>query len=365
MLRDLDKHAQVVDHLRWQADACDNLGSPFYAHLLRRLADDAAQGGITALVLAGQSGDLKEQALALRLLGGVHRLVLSGNAPGLAAHYQSVGGDGDTDAAATRFLEVLTEQQEAVHDALQRAPQTNEVGRAAALVGVLCHLVNQRSLPIRLLEIGASAGLNLRCDRFEVRTEDGRPFGPTGSRALLERAWRGQLPPMTQNLEIIERRGCDLHPVDPTSAAGVLTLTSYMWPDQSERLRRLRGALEVAADVPATVEAAAAAEFLDRAELRPGSWLVVWHSIMWQYLHATEQAAVLRRLDDMGEAASAESPLAHVSFEPRSTEGGLEFRVTVRTWPDVGLGPDERVLGRAAPHGIPVDWAWVPIDVDF
>jgi len=352
-----DERASVVEHFRRQAAACDRLGSPFYGSLLRRLADDAAENGITAHLLLGHGGDLEDRALALRLLGGVHRLVLDGRAPLLARRYPSVGGDGDAEAAATPFLAMLAAEEDTVRDALRRAPQTNEIGRSAALVGALCHLSQAQPLPIRLVELGASAGLNLRCDRFEIRTEDGRSYGSAGSPALLDRAWRGRLPPMTRPFDLAERTGCDPHPVDPCTGDGALTLTSYVWPDQPDRLARLRGALVVATEVPATVVRAGAAEFVDRVEPQSGTWLVVWHSIMWQYLAADEQEAVRRRLDQLGAAATTDAPVAHVAFEPRQAESGQAFVITVQTWPDVGLGTGERILGHAPPHGIPVDWA--------
>ena len=212
----------MVEHLRWQADACDEPRLAVLRHSAATPRRRRGAAGITADVLRGHErslDDLNDQALALRLLGGVHRLVLSGNAPALAAHYPSVGGDGDADAAVGPAPGGARRAgRPAVRDALGRAPQTNEVGRAAPLVGALCHLVDARPLPIRLIEIGASAGLNLRCDRFEIRTEDGRSYGPAGSPALLDRAWRGRIPPMDRALEMIERTGCDPHPLDPTSA---------------------------------------------------------------------------------------------------------------------------------------------------
>jgi hypothetical protein len=349
---------QVVDHLRWQAGACELLGSPFYATLLRRLADDAAADGITAQLLSDVTGDLDELAVGLRLLGGVHRLVLSGRAPTLARRYPSAGGDGDADAAVTPLLAVLRDRAEAIRDALRRAPQTNEVGRSATLVGALCHLTQAVPLPIRLVELGASAGLNLRCDRYEIRSDDGRSYGPPGSPVLMAAAWRGRLPPMGRTLDLIERLGCDLHPLDPTTDEDALTLMSYVWPDQMERLARLRGALALAREVPARVERAGAADLLDRCEPHNGSWLVVWHSVMWQYLETAERRAVLERLATIGASATASAPVAHVSFEPRAGRIGSTFVVAVQTWPDVGLGSDERILGAAPPHGIPVDWRW-------
>src|SRR5262245_44634025 len=74
---------------RW----CAALRSPPYAGLLGRLAADVEAGGPALAVLRGHEADPPGSALALRLLGAVHRLVLEGRAPDLAAFYPSAGGD--------------------------------------------------------------------------------------------------------------------------------------------------------------------------------------------------------------------------------------------------------------------------------
>src|SRR5918992_535235 len=65
------------------------------------------------------------------------------------------------------------------------------------------------------------------------------------------------------------RAGCDAAAVDPTTEEGRLTLRSYLWPDQTERLRLLDAALKVAARVPAPVALARAADWLERRRPRP------------------------------------------------------------------------------------------------
>ena len=115
------------------ATACAELGSRFYGTLLERLADDAEAGGPTARVLAGHEHDPIDTLISLRLLGGVHHRVLLGLEPQLAAHYPSVGGDGDADAALGPLLDVLDARADELRGALARPPQTNEVGRCAAL----------------------------------------------------------------------------------------------------------------------------------------------------------------------------------------------------------------------------------------
>ena len=342
----------MVRHVREQARACDDLGSPFYAQLLERVAEDIEAGGPAATVLAGHENDPGPSALALRLLGTVHRMVLAGEAPELARHYPSAGGDGDAAASWEPFRDVLLTRADDVVAGLASPPQTNEVGRAAALLGGLLHEVGDGELPVRLWEIGASGGLNLRADRFSYAATGGAVWGPP-SPVRLDPAWES-LPPGPGSLWVVERVGGDLSPVDPTTRDGELRLASYVWPDQLERLRRLRAAVEVARDHPARLMRAGAAELLAGLSLSEGTVTVVWHSIMWQYLAADERTAVLARLEELGAVATPASPLVHVAFEPRRLDAGEPHRfvVATRRWP----GGQERVLGQAPPHGVPVTW---------
>ena len=344
----------MLRHLRWQADACAELGSPFYAVLLARVADDVDAGGPSRDVLAGHETDPGPSALALRLMGGVHRLVLEGRVPELALTFPSVGGTGDAAAAWPALRDVLAEHRDELRQLLHQAPQTNEVGRAAALVGGLLHLAAEDPRPVRLVELGASGGLNLRADRFRIDVGGGRSVGPPASPVLLDRPWQGVVPPLRPAVEVVARLGCDPAPVDPTTSDGRLLLTSYVWPDQHDRLARLRGAFEVATQLPATVEQSGAADFLDRLELVAGTTTVVWHSVMWQYVTPGEQARVTARLAELGAGAGRRAGLARLSFEPRLRTPGAEYEVVValQTWP----AGEERVLGVASPHGIPTTW---------
>lgn len=349
--------AELVGHVRRQALACAELGSPLYAGLLTHLADDLAQGGPAAAVLAGHAGDPGADALVLRLMGGVHRLVLARRAPGLALFYPSVGGRADVEAAWPALRDVLVEHLVELRAQLDQAPQTNEVGRAAALVGGLHHLAQSRPGPVRLVEIGASAGLNLLADRFRVLAgdgRDGRSAGPATSPVVLEDAWHGPLPPLPARFEVVERFGCDTAPLDARTDEGRLRLTSYVWPDQRARLERLRGALAVAAQVPVSVERSGAVDFLRRLDLVPGTTTVLWHSVMWQYLSPAEQAAATARIDELGSRADRTMGFAHLFLEPQSptADGPLDLVVVLRGWPD----GQERVLGTAGPHGLPTTW---------
>jgi hypothetical protein len=340
---------ETVDALRTQASACRELGSPMYGELLDVLADDYEAGGPTVALLAGHEADAGPSALGLRVMGSVHRLVLTGRAPELATFYPSVGGThipAATDAALLRLVET---EQKAIRESIDQPPQTNEVGRAAALYGGLLHLPWR--LPVRLFEMGASGGLNLRADRFAYVTRDGVQGDPS-SDVRLEPAWGHG--PAAWPVEIVERVGADVAPVDVLSEEGRLTLTSYVWPDQGARVDRLRGAMELAAKVPARVLSQNAVEFVAGVEPAAGTTTVLWHSVTLQYLTPDDRAAVVARIEEIGASATEEAPFAHLSFEPtrRTPDGPHEFLVVLQTWP----GGEVRVLGKAAPHGLPVVW---------
>ena len=277
--------------------ACQHLGSPLYAGLLGHAADDLLAGGPVADVLDGHLTDPWRSALGLRMLGGVHALVLTGQAGELAAFYPSAGGTADPGPGGGRawaaLRQVLAGQRDAVRAWLSRPPQTNEVGRAAALLGGLRHIAAEAALPVRLVEVGASAGLNLRADRFCVQGDAGC-YGDPSSPVVLAGGWQGQPPPAAP-VQVAERTGGDRAPIDPVTPEGRLTLTAYVWPDQADRMARLRGALAVAAQLAADLRREAASDTLRRTVLADGTWTVLWHSIVRQYLDDAQRAAMAGR----------------------------------------------------------------------
>lgn len=364
------------------------LGSPLYGNLLRHAAADLLAGGPTADLLDGHLSDRGRSALALRMLGGAHALALTGQAPELAAFYPSAvgaAGPGAADSGAAgsgaagpgaagpgagvpgaagpgvadpgadgsrawqALRHVLATRADAVRPWLDQPPQTNEVGRGAVLVGLLCHLVAEADLPVRLVEVGASAGLNLRADCFRI-SGAGVAYGAESSPVQMPGGWRGQPPPV-RPIEVAWRTGGDVNPVDPSTAAGRLRLTAYVWPDQVQRLARLRGALDLAADVPADLRTEPASRTVSRVGLEAGTWTVLWHSIMAQYLSAEETAALAAGVATLGAAASSSARFGYLTLEFASG-GGAAPPAELTTWP----GGQRRRLGTAPAHGVPVTW---------
>jgi hypothetical protein len=341
--------ATIARRLRFQGHHCRSLGSPLYADLLERAAGDVERGGATWAVLRGHEADPGPSALALRLMGAVHRLVLEGRAAALARWYPSAGGGGDPAAAWPDFVAALDEHRELLRPLIDRPVQTNEVGRAGALLGGFLLVGLETRLPLRLLELGASAGLLLRWDRFHYRTES-CAWGDPDSAVRLTGFVKQDGLPHTAIPAVVERSGCDPEPLDPLDERDCLTLRSYVWADQPERLARLGAALEVARQVPARVDRARAVDWLSRELARDarGTATVVFHSVVRQYLPGDEQAKLDSYLRAAAALASPGAPLAWLRMEP--VPGTFEVRLT--TWP----GERELLLATCDGHGARVCW---------
>ena len=329
-----------------QARACEALGSPFTARLLQALGQVWPQHTDLAQKVAEWPGDLGPRAASvpLRIAGGLHALVRAGRVPELAACYPP--GECEDRVLAQALVGVLQNEDAFLCDWVRTAPQTNEVGRSAVLLAGAAEVVARFGLPLRLSELGASAGLNLWFDRYALEVPGG-VIGAAGSAVTLRPEWRGAVPPLVP-VHVAARRGVDLHPLDPGRDGA--RLLAFVWADQTERLARLQAALAIAE--AGVVEAGDAADWLE-ARLQtphPGQLHLVCHTIAHQYFPQSVQARIEAAMAAAGARASADAPLAWLAMEADAAGEGAG--VTLRLWP----GDLRLELGRAGFHGQWVDW---------
>ncbi len=271
----------------------------------------------------------------MRLLGGLHYLVLAGRSPGWEWDEvrETLGREHDWLAAFTAGQTV----------------QTNEVQRCWALVPAFLSLAGR---PFELVELGSSAGLNLVWDRYRYRYAGGS-WGPDGSPLELSGEERRPVPAelLSRDVEVVRRRGIDLEPVDLSSDAGVRLLSCFVWADQPERLERLRAAIEVArADPPEILRG----DYVDvlpgiLADRVSGALAVVFQTVSTIYL-SKERYAELRRIVDEAEPPVAWISTRRLDEEETGVEGGfeLELRADER-------GP-ARLVARLGYHGQWLEW---------
>jgi hypothetical protein len=338
----------IAQRLLQQAEWCETLGSPLYSTLLRETAADVRVGGPCFAVLHDHHQDPPDSALALRFLGAVHRIVLQGKAPQLAACYPSAGG-GNCDRVWPAFQNVVQHHAVLLRDLVRRPVQTNEVGRCAPLLGGFLEIARRTSLPLRLLEVGAAGGLILRWDKYRYAAGD-LAWGDPDSPLRIDAEFGDTRPPLDVSTGVIERLGCDALPVDVRTEEGRLTLQSYIWPDQVDRFRQLSAAIEVAHRVPAKIDQADAADWVESvlADRISEVATVVYHSIVWQYLSEENRARIKNAIRLAGEAATHRSPLAWLRFEP----GNNIAEVRLQIWP----GGEDELLARSGFHGKPIEW---------
>ena len=340
----------LADRFRRHAESLVQSGrSPLYVRLMGAAAADIDRDGPVARVFAGipvPPGSVPQ----LRLMGALHYLVLSGRAPGLAAFYPSAGGNGPIDDVWPAANAAIEEHFDDIRTRVHRTVQTNEPGRSAVLFAGLLWLTDRYRRPIRLLEVGASAGLNLLADRYGYAV-GARVLGDPASPLRFEEPW-APAPPINLDsaaagLRITARAGCDPAPLDPAQPDDRLTLLSYIWPDELHRIDRMRAALSVASHSPVPVAPARGSQWLPGAlaARRDGELTVVWHSVMRQYVEPEEWAAI--------ERAIGEYPgVVRLGMEPAHDGERAHMQLTVED----PVGATETTLAVCDDHGLPIRW---------
>jgi hypothetical protein len=183
-------------------------------------------------------------------------------------------------------------------------------------------------LPLRLLEVGSSAGLNLCWDRYRY-TWQGGAWGDPKSALVIEDVFTDGTPALSPSVTVAGRQGCDPNPVDARKPEGRLTLLAYTWPDHVDRIRRLDTAISIARTVSYQIEQAHAADWVESKLTNPadGVATVVYHSVVWPYLSDDERLRLTAAIENAGARATTKAPLAWLRMEPGAKEADLSLRI--------------------------------------
>ena len=342
----------VEDQLHGQADVCTAMGSALCGALLHAAADDYCDRGTVRRFFDADPNRIELSRIGIRLLGALHYCALEGTARSLASHLPSCGGDGDAIEAWTAAVDVLDIQAERIGTLFERTPQTNEVARSMPLLAGLLAIARATHLPIRLLDIGASAGLNARCDRYRYEGQ-GWAWGDPTSPLVLRNRSRGGIPAaLDAPLRVSERLACDLHPLDIGVDRDRLELRSFVWADQLERFERLNSAIMAANAVPLAVDAADMYAWIP-IHARPfdGHATVAMHSIVTEHITPEMRQSLKATIEKAGANARPSAPFAWVRMEPDSSEQGrYETRATLMP------SGEEWLIARSDGHGQDLEW---------
>jgi hypothetical protein len=221
--------------------------SPLYEKLSIGIAKDPQ-----LLSLAAQCR--KGERIPNLLFAAVHYLLLKGFRHPLTRFYRSVGGriDGREDPYPA-FQSFCAQHLEIIETLVaDRMVQTNEVSRCAGLMPAFFEVSKRMpNKSLYLVDIGASAGLNLFWDRYGYRYGD-LQCGDDNSPVQINCVLKGnKLPPLPASFpEIAERVGLDLNPLNVQTAEDALWLQALIWPEHEARAGLLRNAIAVVREQP-------------------------------------------------------------------------------------------------------------------
>lgn len=347
-----DEEDPMLGALHAQARACEAIGSSMYTRLFRDLADDYADNGRTYAILAGRSARPIHDAIPLRLAAALHRIVLSGRDERLARHYPSVGGKPGPDFTAD-FIAYMRDHMDEIDSALTQQVQTNEVGRSIVHL-TLSHWLTTRDIShFDYLEVGASAGLNLNFDKYYACSGQLRMGTPSSEVRFMGDCFTHTPELPRVGARVHRKRGVDIAPLDVTHREDELRLLSFLWPDQKMRLERTRAAISIAQQNAPLVDSGSADDWLQMQLARPSDHAVmVFHSIVWQYLGAGTQSKMREALSQAGLRATSSAPLIWARMEP----SGPVADVQVDLWDGASDEPQHFRLAEVGYHGQNLNW---------
>jgi hypothetical protein len=308
--------------------------APVQAALFRRCAADALA---LSLLPERPTWDMPH-----RLLAGARWLVLSGEVD-------------DFETAAdpwAAFRGVLEQHADWLVTFVRERPvQTNEVQRCWVLLPIFLTVARLAGRPLDLVELGASAGLNLLWDRYGYRYEAGG-WGDPSSPLQLEGEERSAVPGelLRAQVEVRRRVGIDLDPVDATTDEGIRLLDTFV-RDEGYRARVRRASTVLRREPPELVRGDYLEVLPDILRERSDDALtVVFQTISTVYLSDDER----RRLHAIVDDARTAGPLAWVST-PTPEEHGQrrgDYPLELTVWP----GGERRIVARMNVRGEWMEW---------
>jgi hypothetical protein len=261
-----------------------------------------------------------------------------------------------TQAGWAQFRRSVLENSEVLRATmLTRSTQTNEPGRCASLLPVLAGLPG----PLALLEVGASAGLCLFPD-FYAYDYGGAILGPEAQRLappVFPCAINAATPLPARLPRVVWRAGLDLNPVDLGDPGAVAWLEALVWPEETDRLARLRAAIGIAADEkPRLVKGDLRTDLAPLAGEAPsGATLVIFHTAVLAYVSAAaEREEFARSVGGLCDFWIAnEAPRVIPGIAERAGREGPKgsFLISVNGVP----------VAWTDPHGASLDWIAEPL----
>lgn len=212
-----------------------------------------------------------------------------------------------------------------------RLVQTNAVPRSLALWIGMTVVAAHTAEAVHLVEVGASAGVHLRFDRFGYRL-GGKRFGNVSSPVQIDAELRDGFGSFDLDAtpRLASVTGIDLAPIAATDADQRRWLEALVWPENVHEQELLAAALDaIAADPPAIV-AGDAVDVLPTLELPPGEPRVVFTAATRMHVPAERRPAFDEAIHGLGQSG----PLYWISLE-RPAEDAVGLHVLLPSGKEV------------------------------
>ena len=346
---------RLADWFRRFAEVeCPDL--PLYRALCLIVAEHP---GLLSVVLDARPGQWRPNIL----LAAVHLLVRRNPDAPLAAYFPTASSTPrpPDDALASALAEFIERHADEIAELVStRSTQTNEVNRSCLWFVAWHEEQRAANAQLAVIEVGASAGLNLMVERYSYDFGDGLLRGDRASSVRLGCALSGVRDLPADAPQPVWRLGIDREPIDLADADKRDWLQACIWPEQPERHARYvaaaASALEatppvIRGDAVGSISAAAAAAPDDAHLVIVTSWVLT-------YLRRDDRVALRAALDAIGERRD----LTWLSAEGAGVVPGLR---TVDAWRNDTLvhrvrwrggHVDEQLVARCHPHLRWLEW---------
>lgn len=344
----------TADAFDWFADWAEGT-SPLYAVFSHQIQDDDPLLDVASEAPAAQPPPHL-------LFAAVHALLIDGADTPLREYYPSIVGDDarePDDRAYDLFREfVLDHESEIRRLVATRRTQTNAVRRCAALYPAFAWIAEDAADDrLALVEVGSSAGLNLRWDdyRYHYRTdgEADRVVGRTDAPVTLDSTIRAGDPPLPADPpQVTERLGVDIAPLDVTNDGDVTWLRALVWPEHTDRHDLLADATPVVRDDPPEIEQGDAVERLPALvdRLPTDATRVVYNTQVLYQLSDDERDQIRAHVRELGR----DQAVYWISGEGAHPDYDESIELTITRSAGGELG--ERLVAAYQQHGRWVAW---------
>lgn len=201
------------------------------------------------------------------------------------------------------FKEFALSHRAEVIDLLKtRLVQTNEVNRCTYLYPMFCEIQELAKGPLTVVEIGASAGLNLCCDRYRYETAD-LIYGDPSSSFTLHCEFRSPFPyGEIKPAPVFTRRvAIDINTIDMNQDEDRCWMRALIWPEHLDRRERFDGALSITRKTPIEYVEGNGVDLLNRllTSESADTAICIFHTHVANQMTADERERLVANIDSL------------------------------------------------------------------